>query len=299
MHLVAVFADLGDRRLAADHRHDPLVVVVEGLAALALGVGEDVPSRPVAGLLGDAAERTSQTAVNDAAGARTRLAGLVTAAVAVLALTLLAPLLADLAQAILGAIVLAAAIGLVSLAPLGRIRTIRRRDYWLGLVALLGVLVFGVLRGVLVAVLISLLVLLYELDHPHIVAGERAPGLLAVRPEGRLFFANARRVVDRIAATVAGQDPPPRVVLLDLGAVNDLEVTALDRLGNLAEDLHGQGMRLWVAAPAQRPLEMLRCAAELLGRTDLEADTGRLGVRVFVSVDDAVAAYQEQMEPDR
>jgi MFS superfamily sulfate permease-like transporter len=106
-------------------------------------------------------------------------------------------------------------------------------------------------------------------------------------------------VVDRIAAIAAGREPPPRVVLLDLGAVNDLEVTALDRLADLAEDLHGQGMRLWVAAPSQRPLEMLRRAAELLGRTDLEADTGRLGVRVFPSVDDAVAAYQEQMEPGR
>jgi sulfate permease, SulP family len=242
---------------------------------------------------------TSQTAVNDAAGARTRFAGVVTAAVAVLALTLLAPLLADLAQAILGAIVLVAAIGLVSLAPLERIRAIRRRDYWLGLVALLGVLVSGVLRGVLVAVLISLLVLLYELQHPQIVAGERAPGLLAVRPEGRLFFANARGVVDRIAALVAGREPPPRVVLLDLSAVNDLEVTALDRLADLAEDLHEQGGRLWVAAPGQRPLEMLRRAAELLGRTDLEADTGRLGVRVFLSVDHAVAAYQQQMEPGR
>jgi MFS superfamily sulfate permease-like transporter len=127
---------------------------------------------------------TSQTAVNDGAGARTRLAGVVTAAVTVLVLTVLAPLLADLAQAILGAIVLVAAICLVDLAPLRRIRTIRRRDFWLGLVALVGVLVLGVLRGVLEAVLISLLVLLHELDHPRIVAGERAPGLLAVRLEG-------------------------------------------------------------------------------------------------------------------
>jgi sulfate permease, SulP family len=242
---------------------------------------------------------TSQTAVNDAAGARTRFAGVVTAAAAVLALTLLAPLLADLAQAILGAIVLVAAIGLVDLAPLRRIRTIRRRDYVLGLVALVGVLAFGVLRGVLVAVLISLLMLLYELNHPQIVAGERAPGLLVVRPEGRLFFANARRVVDRIAAMAAGQRPPPRVLLLDLGAVNDLEVTALDRLAGLAEDLHDRGMRLWVAAPSERPLEMLRRAAELLGRTDLEADTGRLGVRVFLRLEDAVAAYEDQMEQER
>jgi SulP family sulfate permease len=237
---------------------------------------------------------TSQTAVNDGAGARTRLAGVVTAAVTVLVLTVLAPLLADLAQAILGAIVLVAAIGLVDLAPLRRIRTIRRRDFWLGLVALIGVLVLGVLRGVLEAVLISLLVLLHELDHPRIVAGEPAPGLLAVRLEGRLFFANARRVVDRIAAIAAGHRPAPQVVLLDFGAVNDLEMTALERLGDFAEDLHGQGKALWIAAPSQRPREMLRRAAELLGRRDLETGTGRLGVRVFPSLDDAVAAYQGQ-----
>jgi SulP family sulfate permease len=181
----------------------------------------------------------------------------------------------------------------VSLAPLVRIRTIRQRDFWLGLVALLGVLSLGVLRGVLVAVLISLLVLLHELNHPRIVAAERAPGLLVVRPEGRLFFANARRVCDRIAAIAAGQRPPPRVVLLDLSAVNDLEITALERLADLAEALHGRGMVLWAAAPAERPLEMLRRGAELLGRTSLQADTGRLGFRVFLTTDDAVSAYAD------
>jgi sulfate permease, SulP family len=151
-----------------------------------------------------------------------------------------------------------------------------------------------VLRGVLEAVLISLLVLLHELDHPRIVAGERAPGLLAVRLEGRLFFANARRVVDRIAAIAADRRPGPRVVLLDFGAVNDLEMTALERLGDFADDLHGQGKALWIAAPSQRPRAMLHRVAQLLGRRDLEADTGRLGVRVFPSLDDAVTAYEGQ-----
>jgi MFS superfamily sulfate permease-like transporter len=104
-------------------------------------------------------------------------------------------------------------------------------------------------------------------------------------------------VVDRIAAIAAiaaGHRPAPRVVLLDFGAVNDLEMTALERLGDFAEDLHGQGKALWIAAPSQRPREMLRRAAELLGRRDLEADTGRLGIRVFLSLDDAVAAYEGQ-----
>ena len=218
---------------------------------------------------------------------------------AVLTLTLLASLLADLAQPILEAIVLVAAIGLVNLAPLRRIRSVRQRDFWLGLVALGGVLTFGVLRGVLVAVLISLLVLLHELDHPHIVAGQSAPGLLVVRPEGRLFFANARRVVDQIGAIVVDQQPPPRVVLLDLTVVPDLEITALDRLADLAEDLHGQGMILWAAAPSQRPLEMLRRAAELLGRTDLQSDTGRLGVRLFPTIDEAISAHRDRPQPDR
>jgi sulfate permease, SulP family len=241
---------------------------------------------------------TSQTAVNDAAGARTQLAEVVAAGMALLTLTLLTGLLADLAQPILGAIVLVAAIGLVNLAPLRRIWAIRRRDFWLGLVALAGVLAFGVLRGVLVAVLISLLVLLHELDHPRVVASEPAPGLLVVRPEGRLFFANARRVVDHIAAIAGEQQPPPRVVLVDLSAVNDLEMTALERLADQAEALHRQGSALWAAAPSEGPLQMLRRAAELLGRTDLQADTGRLGVRVFPNLDDAIAAYHEQTLPD-
>jgi sulfate permease, SulP family len=90
---------------------------------------------------------TSQTAVNDGAGARSQLAEVVTAGMAVLTLTVLATLLADLAEAILGAIVLVAAIGLVNLAPLRRISTIRRRDFSLGLVALAGVLTFGVLAA--------------------------------------------------------------------------------------------------------------------------------------------------------
>ena len=85
----------------------------------------------------------------------------------------------------------------------------RRRDFWLGVVALAGVLALGVLRGVLVAVVISLLVLLHELNHPRSGAAVRAPGLLAVRPEERLYFANARRVCDRIAAMVAAIRPPP------------------------------------------------------------------------------------------
>ncbi len=236
---------------------------------------------------------TSQTAVNDAAGARSRIAGVVTAATAVLVLTLLTSFLADLPLAVLGAIVMVAAVGLVDLAPLRRIATIRRRDFWLGVVALAGVLTLGVLQGVLVAVVISLLVLLHELDHPHLTTSGPRPGLLMIRPEGRLFFANVRRVCSQIVALV-NEPESPQVVLLDLSAVNDLDITALDRLADLAEDLHDRGTLLWSAAPSDQVAAMISRAAELLGRPDLRADTGELGVRVFPGLDEAVSAYDQR-----
>jgi hypothetical protein len=67
------------------------------------------------------------------------------------------------------------------------------------------------------------------------------------------------------------------VVLLDLSAVNSLEATAAERLNDLAETFHAQGMALWLAVPGPEPLEVIRHAGQLHGRDDLEADTGRLG----------------------
>jgi sulfate permease, SulP family len=161
------------------------------------------------------------------------------------------------------------------------------------------VLTFGVLRGVLIAVLISLLTLAHEANHPRIVTGRPVPGLLVVRPEGRLYFANGRRVSEQILQLAIETEPAPRVVVLDADAVPDLEITALERLADLAEDLHGRGMALWVTGLSQRPYEMTRRAAELLGRTSLDTGSGPLGVRFFERLDQAVAAYERRAEPDR
>jgi MFS superfamily sulfate permease-like transporter len=108
-----------------------------------------------------------------------------------------------------------------------------------------------------------------------------------------------RNVCDRIAALIAAERPPPRVVLLDIAAANDVEVTALERLEELAEDLHGRGMALWLAVPSQRPQEVIQRAAQLLGRTSLTTDSGPLGVRVFARLEDAVAAFEELARPGR
>jgi hypothetical protein len=95
----------------------------------------------------------------------------------------------------------------------------------------------------------------------------------------------------------AAEQPPPRVVLLDLGAANDVEVIALEQLERLAEDLHEHGLALWLAVPSQRPQEVIGRAAQLLGRASPTTDSGRLGVRVFPRLEDAVAAVEAQTQP--
>jgi MFS superfamily sulfate permease-like transporter len=107
--------------------------------------------------------------------------------------------------------------------------------------------------------------------------------------------------VSAARAFAARTDPPVDAnrELLDLGAANDVEVTALERLDELAEDLHGHGKTLWLAVPSQRPQEVIQRAAQLLGRASLTTDSGRIGVRVFPRLEDAVAAFEGLAQPGR
>jgi sulfate permease, SulP family len=223
----------------------------------------------------------------------------------VLTLLFLTPLFEDLPQATLGAVVIVAVVGLVDLAALRRIRRIRFRDHALALVALAGVLVLGVLEGVLVAVIVSMLTLIYGANHPPIEVlgrrpgtgqwrdlarhpdGETVPGLLALRPVAPIYFANGPRVRARLLALVDAADPPPRVLVLELGAVPDIDITAMDVAAGLETDLRRRGIALWLANLNERPLDMLR-------RLPNAADWER---RRFRELDDAVAAFAARSSP--
>ena len=220
----------------------------------------------------------SQSAVQDSAGARTQLASIACAAVVVLVLTVLTGVLEDLAQATLGALVIVAAAGLIKPAELRMIARVRTRDFALALVALAGVLVLGVLDGILVAVFVSIVVLLYQANRPPVDVVHEEEGLLVLRPRGRLHFANMRRTSERIVAAIEASDPPPRVVILDVVAVPDLEITAVAGLHELAADLHERGTELWIASltPAERRM------IERYGETG--------AVTVFATPEDALAA---------
>ncbi|HWL50328.1 MAG TPA: SulP family inorganic anion transporter [Acidimicrobiia bacterium] len=218
----------------------------------------------------------SQTAVNDASGARSQLAGAVTAMFALVTMLFLTALFADLAEATLGAIVLVAILGLLDSRTIRRIGSVRSRDGWLAVGTVIGVLFLGVLNGILIAVVLSLMVLIHGVNVlPIRVLGrdpisrdfedqekhsdlETFPGLLIVKPEGGLYFANARRCASRIL-TLVDADPAVRVVLIDASAVPDWDVTAGEVVvEDLFQDLAERDIDLWISALTERPLQMVR-----------------------------------------
>ena len=238
------------------------------------------------GLLGamPAGGGTSQTAVNRMAGARTQVAELVTAAVAVATLLVLAPLIALMPQAVLAAIVVAYSVGLISPAQFRDILRVRRSEFWWGVIALLGVVLLGTLQGILVAVVASLVALAYQAYNPPVYVlgrkpgtqvfrpkGEHAddetwPGLLLLRTEGRVFFANAPGIGEKMLALV--DETAPSVVVLDCSPIPDIEYTALKMMMEADTKLRARGIELWVAALNPEVLTVFRKAgfADRLGR---------------------------------
>ncbi|TIT83301.1 MAG: STAS domain-containing protein, partial [Mesorhizobium sp.] len=176
---------------------------------------------------------------------------------------LLAPLLSLLPQAVLAAIVIVYSIGLIQPAEFMSIRRVRQMEFRWALAAFLGVLAFGTLQGIVVAIVLSLVGLASQSANPNVyVIGrnrgtdvirplspehpddETFEGLLILRPEGRLFFANAQRVADRIQALVA--EHKPRVLALDMSRVFDIEYSALQMLMEGERRLTAQGMTCWI-----------------------------------------------------
>jgi SulP family sulfate permease len=228
---------------------------------------------------------TSQTAVNRLAGARTQLAALVTAAVALLTMLFLAPLLGLMPQATLAAVVIVYSIGLIKPADFRVILQIRRTEFLWALTALAGVALLGTLQGILVAIVVSLVALAYQTADPPVRAlgrkpgtnvfrprskehgeDETFPGLLMVQLEGRVFFANAERVGEKIMALI--NEAKPRVVALDLSGVPDLEYTALRMLIDAEKRERARGVSVWLVGLNPDVLAMIRRSSlgQMLGQ---------------------------------
>jgi SulP family sulfate permease len=115
-------------------------------------------------------------------------------------------------------------------------------------------------------------------DHPD---DETSPGLLLLRTEGRIYFANAARVREKVQTFI--QHEQPRVIVLDCSAIPDIEYTALEQLTGLEESLREAGIMLWLTALNPEPLRTIQQSSlgEVLGRE-----------RMFFTLEQAVEAYK-------
>jgi MFS superfamily sulfate permease-like transporter len=207
---------------------------------------------------------TSQTAVADKAGARSQMAQWVNAATVLVCLLFLSRLIGLLPQPALGALILVAAVSMISPRSFRAIARVQRLEAAWVLVTLAGVILIGTLPGILIAVAVSLLTLMYQANHPPVYpvaynrekdifrrAGEHDkdetfPGFLMLRTEGRLTFANAANAYEKVQGLVA--QARPRVIVLECSAIPDIEYTALIMLTEAEKTMRAHGVTFWLAA---------------------------------------------------
>ena len=256
----------------------------------------------------------SKTAVNGSAGAKSQVSGLVVAAMTIVTLLLLTGLFEKLPQSTLAAVVIVAVIELVDVRALIRLyhvytgdvgaayRVAARPDFMAAIAALLGVTVFDTLPGLFIGISVSLVLLLYRSSRPRVAElaktpgadrfadikrlqnPEPLPGIVILRVESGLFFANADWVRTRV--TRAASRPGTTSVVLDAENIAYIDVTAVQMLDQLADDLAEEGVALRVA----RDIGDVRDVLHRAGAADALQ-------RVFPSVQTAVdAALREPIE---
>jgi sulfate permease, SulP family len=239
----------------------------------------------------------SRTAVNAASGARTQLAGVVSAGVVALTLAVLTPLFRPLPQAILAAVVVMAVAGLVDVVEARRLWTVKRSDFWLLALAFAGTLAFGVELGLGISVVASLAVVLRQTTRPHIAVLGRIPGttefrnverspsavttdgVLVVRVDAPLYFANLDYLREKLMNLEEDQDGRMRVLVLDATSVTELDSSADTTLVEIAGDFAQRDVALYLAGVKGRLLDVMRRSGSY----------ERLGPdHFFLSVNDAV-----------
>ena len=248
----------------------------------------------------------SRSSVADEAGARTQVAGLVNAALIFITILALTPLFHDLPEAALGAVVIFAIAHLIDVGEFKRLYRVRKQDFGLAVVCMMGVLIVDVLPGLIIAVVLSLFVLLYRVSRPHTATlgrvaedayrdierypeAETIAGLVIFRFDAELFFANANVFRDRVRQLLAASEPPATALLIDAEGITDLDTSAADILAELWSELASTGVELLMAR-VHGPVR------DMLHRSGLEESIGP--DRIYATVRAGVEDYLKRRGGD-
>ena len=249
----------------------------------------------------------SRTAVAEQSGAQTQLTG-VLAGLLVLAMLLFVPgLVRDLPQPALAAIVITASFSLFDLKALRRLYAMRKSEFILAVVCALGVMLVGVLEGILIAVVVAIMQFFERSWRPHSAVlgkpsqldgyhdltrypdAKQIPGLLMIRWDAPLFFANANIFRKTVRELLAAMDPKPHWVLVAAEPVTDVDTTAAEILVDLDDELNASHIHL-VFAELKDPVKDKIVRYGLLETLDYR--------HFYPTLETAVVAFYEEWEEE-
>jgi SulP family sulfate permease len=246
----------------------------------------------------------SQSLVNESAGARTPVSGLIAALFVLVIVMFASGLLRNLPQPVLAAVVLAAVMSLVDLRALRHIRQFSRAEFFVAIVALLGVLGAGPVNGVLLGAGMSIVLLIRQAARPRVIEVTRVPGttyfadrsrqpdsqstpgVIVLRCESALLYFNVEYVRDRLMALLAARPDPVRLFVLFLGTVPKIDLAGAELLRELHATLRADAITFRLAEAHGEVRDALR-------RVGFEQDYGPL--EAGQDVDLIVSRWQSSM----
>ena len=230
--------------------------VAQGVANVGAGLIQGMP----------VSTSLSASSLNDNAGARSPVASLSTGGAVVLTLLALAPLFASLPKPVLAAVIIEAVVmGMMDVAEMRRLRRVKPGDFWIAVAAIVGVLTFGVLAGIVIGALLSVGWLVHVTTRPQMPVLGRMPGshvfreleahpedevyagIIALRLESGLFFATADALGDRLRGLVLASPAPVTAVVLDCADIPFVDSQGSASLGEMVELARNNGIRVRLA----------------------------------------------------
>ena len=269
--LIGFSQSAGDaREFASRHRYQIDIdqeSMAQGMANVASGLVQGIP----------VSTSLSASSLNDSAGAKTPVASLTTGALIILTLLFLAPVFSYLPKAVLSAVIIDAVVfGMINLKEMRRLHRVKRADFWIAVVAILGVMGTGVLAGVLIGIVLSLGWLIYVSTTPSApILGRKAgtqifrsveeypdsetyPGLLVLRFDSGLFFASADTLEDRLRELVLDADVQIDTIVLSFEGINFIDSQGSDMMAKILELVTNYGAELRLARVKAEIMTVLR-----------------------------------------
>ena len=208
----------------------------------------------------------SASAVKEGAGARSQVTNLVCWIVTIVTVLFLTPLFTNLPEAVLAALIIHAVWHIIAARKLQQVRLVSRTEFLLGVTTFWGVILIDVLQGMIIGLISALLLVIYRSSRPHIallghvpgVPGAYSdvarhpedipvPGVLIVRLDGPIYYANALTVRDQVKTMIEEAGTKPRALLIDLSAQDQLDLTSAEVLKGLAKELQSKGITVYMA----------------------------------------------------